>query len=84
MPKAPSKKISSAPFPFIRQFTAPPFSAGLEDAKFQSQLLLGAVQHTGTEGRKVAAKRPTGKKPKLKVTPVKKRRGAGNRAAPRK
>ena len=84
MPKAPSKKISSAPFPFIRQFTAPPFSAGLEDAKFQSQLLLDAVQHTGTVVRKVATKRPAGKKPKRKVTPVKKRLGAGKRSATRK
>jgi len=76
MPKVPSTKVSSAPFPFVRQFTTPPFFVGLEDAKLKGQLLVDAVQHAGKVGKKAPAKRTAGKKSK--------RKGAGKRAAPRK
>ena len=51
MPKANRKEINPTPFPFPRQFTAPPFFTGLEDAKLRSQLLLAAVNsHAQTPG----------------------------------
>ena len=53
------------PFPFARQFTAPPFFMGLEDAQLKGKLLLDAVQRT----RKAAAV-PAAKK--RKVASVKK------------
>ena len=72
MPEAPRKQISSAPFPFVRQFTTPPFFVGKEDARFRSQLLLDAVQQTGTKTKKAPAGRKAVKKGKRKVTPAKK------------
>ena len=73
MAKVPSKKINTAPFPFVRQFTTPPFFVGLEDAKLKGQLLVDAVQHAGKIGKKVEAKRSTANKTKRKVAPAKKR-----------
>jgi hypothetical protein len=46
MSKATRKGITSTPFPFPRQFTAPPFFVGIEDARLKSKLLLDAVQRT--------------------------------------
>ena len=67
MPKAIHKETSSTPFPFSRQFTAPPFFTGLEDAKLRSQLLLAAVNKSvkvtaETKPKKSAAKKAV-KKP---------------------
>lgn len=63
MPKATKQSSSSTPFQFARQFTAPPFFLGLEDAKLKSRLLLTAMAGS----RKGAAK------PKTKKVLVKKR-----------
>ena len=46
MAKSSGKEISSSAFPFVRQFTAPPFFMGLEDAKLRAQLLVDAVTHS--------------------------------------
>ena len=74
MPKAPRQETSSSPFPFVRQFTAPPFFVGIEDATLKSKLLLDAVQHTGPVDQKAPAKkRKPVKKKKPKVVPAKKR-----------
>ena len=72
MPKAPSKAVSSAPFPFVRQFTAPPFFVDIDDAKRKSQLLLDAMQHTGPANRNAPVKRQAVKK-KAAAAPAKKR-----------
>ena len=71
MPKAPSKTVSSTPFPFVRQFTAPPFFVDIDDAKRKSQLLLDAVQHAGPANKNAPAKRQAVKK-KRAATPAKK------------
>ena len=71
MPKAPSKAISSTPFPFVRQFTAPPFFVDIDDAKRKSQLLLDAVQHAGPVERQSPKKVAT--KKKSAAAPAKKR-----------
>lgn len=67
MPKASRPETSSSPFPFVRQFTAPPFFVGIEDATLKSKLLLDAVQHAGPVDPKAVSpkKRKTaGKKTK--------------------
>ena len=65
MPKATKQgATSSTPFQFARQFTAPPFFMGLEDAKLKSRLLLNAVAGS--------RKTPATVKPKLKKSPAKK------------
>ena len=76
MPKAPHQESSSSPFPFVRQFTAPPFFVGIEDVTRKSKLLLDAVQHTGPIDQKTPA---TKRKPakKAKIAPVKKRQKKG-------
>ena len=81
MLKAPRKEISPAPFPFVRQFTSPPFFVGLEDAKLQSQLLLDAVQHAGVNAKKAPAKRKAVKKRTRKVASAKKRSAKKKRSA---
>ena len=80
MPKAPRQETSSSPFPFVRQFTAPPFFVGIEDATLKSKLLLDAVQHAEPVDPKVPAKkRKAVKKTKRKAAPAKKRaKGKGN------
>ena len=72
MPKAPSKAVSSTPFPFVRQFTAPPFFVDIDDAKRKSQLLLDAVQHAAPANKNTPAKRKAVKK-KRTAAPAKKR-----------
>lgn len=59
MPKAPRKETSPSPFPFVRQFTAPPFFVGIEDATLKSKLLLDAVQHSSPVNPKPLAKKKT-------------------------
>ncbi|HEY4246514.1 MAG TPA: hypothetical protein VGM64_06625 [Lacunisphaera sp.] len=71
MPKATRKGTTSTPFPFARQFTAPPFFVGLEDAKLKGKLLLEAVQRT----RKTAVAPPA----KKQVAPARKRAKTGKR-----
>lgn len=69
MPKATKQgATSSTPFQFARQFTAPPFFLGLEDAKLKSRLLLNAVKGSRkaavpvkTNAKKAAAKKPATK-----------------------
>jgi len=73
MPKAIRKDTSSTPFQFARQFTAPPFFMGLEDAKLKSQLLLDAVKKSGKETTQVSStkkrvKKKAGKKAEVKQT----------------
>jgi hypothetical protein len=81
MPKAPRKTISAAPFPFVRQFTAPPFSVGLEDARLRGQLLLDAVKHSGAKEKPAPVRRKAAGKGKRKAAPAKKRGVAGKRPA---
>jgi hypothetical protein len=76
MPKAPRQETSSTPFPFVRQFTAPPFFVDIDDAKRKSQLLLDAVQHAAPVEQKTPAKRKSVKQPKRPAAPAKKS-GAG-------
>ena len=78
MPKAPRKATSGTPFPFVRQFTAPPFFVDIDDAKRKSQLLLDAVQHAAPVNQATPVKRKVGKKspPKRQAAPAKKG-GAG-------
>jgi len=78
MPKAPRKEVSTAPFPFVRQFTAPPFFVDIDDAKLKSKLLLEAVQQSSPHEAKAPVKRKIVKKRKAK-TPAKKGPGAGKR-----
>lgn len=67
MPKATKQgSTSSTPFQFARQFTAPPFFVGLEDAKLKSRLLLNAVA-----GSRKAAVKPGVKKSAAKKSPAK-------------
>jgi hypothetical protein len=70
MPKAARKDTSSTPFQFARQFTAPPFFVGLEDARLKSQLLLGVVRSSGTAPAVAltAKKKPAKKKAAKKKT----------------
>jgi len=81
MPPAPHKEVSAAPFPFVRQFTAPPFSMGIEDAKLRGQLFLAALKKSGKKTApaksKAAKKRPAKKVPakKLPKTATRPRRG---------
>ena len=70
MPKAFRKDLSSAPFSLARQFTAPPFFMGLEDARLKGQLLLGAVKKSG------AKKTPPTPARAAAVTKVAKKSGA--------
>jgi hypothetical protein len=69
MPKANRKDTSSTPFQFARQFTAPPFFVGLEDARLKSQLLLGVVRSAGT----ASAVAPSAKKKPVKKAAAKKK-----------
>ena len=69
MPKATRKDTSSTPFQFARQFTAPPFFVGLEDARLKSQLLLGVVRSSATTPAVV----PTAKKKSVKKKVAKKK-----------
>ncbi len=78
MAKAPRKETSSAPFPFVRQFTAPPFFVDIEDAKLKGQLLLEAVQHVGPPAKKAPAKRKIVKAAKNKNGAAGKRPKARN------
>jgi len=73
MPKVPRKAASSEPFPFVRQFTAPPFFVDLDDAKRKSQLLLDAVQHAEPHPAKPPANRKAVKKGKARTASVKRR-----------
>jgi hypothetical protein len=66
MPKATKQGTSSTPFQFARQFTAPPFFLGLEDAKLKSRLLLNAV-----EGSRRSVVKPKPKKSVAKKTTAK-------------
>jgi len=58
MPKATRKGTTSTPFPFARQFTAPPFFVGIEDAKLKSKLLLDVVQRTRRTVDEASIKQP--------------------------
>lgn len=77
MLKVPRKETSGTPFPFVRQFTAPPFFVDIDDAKRKSQLLLDAVQHAAPVDHAVPPKRKVVKKPKRKTSVPAKKRGAG-------
>jgi hypothetical protein len=72
MPKAPRQATSATPFPFVRQFTAPPFFVDIEDAKRKSQLLLDAVQHAEPVEQKAPVKRKVRRPAKTKRAPAKK------------
>lgn len=74
MPKASRKESSGTPFPFVRQFTAPPFFVDIDDAKRKSQLLLDAVQHAAPVDQATPVKRNVVKKtpPKRKAAPAQK------------
>jgi hypothetical protein len=61
MPKA-IKPSSSTPFHFARQFTAPPFFVGLEDAKLKGRLLLSAMAGSRKGAAKPKAKKVLAKK----------------------
>ena len=72
MPKANRKDTSSTPFQFARQFTAPPFFVGLEDARLKSQLLLGVVRTSGKTALAIPVeKKLAGKKAAVKKGPGK-------------
>ncbi len=62
MPKLTNKGTSSTPFQFARQFTAPPFFVGLEDAKLKSRLLLNAVEGSRKTTAKPKARKAVTKK----------------------
>jgi len=68
MSKSSRKEISASAFPFVRQFTAPPFFMGLEDAKLRGELLVAAVKQSGKT--KVAKKKMS--REKVAKTPIKK------------
>ncbi|MEO6994154.1 MAG: hypothetical protein ABI273_11015 [Lacunisphaera sp.] len=71
MPKANRKGTSSTPFPFARQFTAPPFFMGLEDAKLKGKLLLDEVQRPRTT--------PDASPTKKRIVPAGKRTKSGKK-----
>jgi len=77
------KPTRSTAFPFIRQFTAPPFFMGLEDVKLRSELLLATMKKSAaataikseSSPKKVAkAKAVRAKKPSAKKAVGKKKR----------
>jgi len=67
MPKANKQESDSTPFQFARQFTAPPFFVGLEDAKMKSRLLLTAMAGSRKGTVKAATKKASTPKPKTKT-----------------
>ena len=76
MPKPTRQETSLPAFPFVRQFTAPPFFVGLEDAKLQGELLVDAVKQAAHRVEKAAAKKKRSvKKRPVKQTAVKKKTG---------
>jgi hypothetical protein len=79
MPKPPRQEISASAFPFVRQFTAPPFFMGLEDAKLRGELLVEAVKQAGKgamKQKKEKTLRPKSRKTPIKKTAVPKKRAA--------
>ena len=84
MPKPPRKETSPAPFPFVRQFTAPPFFMDIDDAKRKSQLLLDAVQHAAPVDQATPVKRKVVKQspPQRKAAPT--RKGGAGKGKPAK
>jgi len=72
MPKAAKRQSSSTPFQFARQFTAPPFFVGMEDAKLKSRLMLSAVEGSRKATLKPKAKKVARKKPAAKAKAGKK------------
>ena len=79
MPKASRKETRTTSFPFVRQFTTPPFFVGKEDARFRSQLLLDAVEQAGSKAKQAPAGRKAVRKGKRKIMPAKKSGPAGKR-----
>ena len=78
MAKSSRKEISSSAFPFVRQFTAPPFFMGLEDAKLRAQLLVDAVTHSRArvaeaQSESLPVKKAVAKKKAVKSKAVKKK-----------
>jgi len=73
MPKATRQaSTSSTPFQFARQFTAPPFFVGMEDAKLKSRLLLNAVAASRKAAVKPDVKKSVAKKSSAKAKARKK------------